>query len=233
MSAPRWLFDRTGFPYLAVPGAEVAVALLPVTKAQAEAWLGDPAGPGDEWYADVLAVSPRVGWRVSRPPAPRPTSRSRNERTTHLWHLLLTGVHPAEAERLAAWLGRGYRLPTATEWRAADRAVAALSADHVTALVSSIESGKGHPAVAGILRRQWQANRRTAAQLALLEDGVLEWVARPTPPHGALGRPADDLPARLILDPQAFDPVTLIAPGRHPAFGARLVRALHPGGRDG
>ena len=27
MTAPRWLFDRTGFPYLAVPEAEVAVAL--------------------------------------------------------------------------------------------------------------------------------------------------------------------------------------------------------------
>ena len=92
--------------------------------------------------------------------------------------------------------------------------------------MSSVEGGKGHPAVAGILRRQWRANRRTAPQLALLEDGVLEWVSRPTPPHGALGRPAPDLPARLILDPQAFDPVTLITPGRHPAFGVRLVRTF-------
>lgn len=219
MSAPRWLFDRTGFPYLAVPDAEVAVALLPVTKAQAEYWLGDPAGPGDEWYAEVLAVSPRAGWRM---PGRVP-----------LWHLLLTGVHPEEAERLAAWLGPDYRLPTAAEWRAADRAVTALSADHTTALLSSIESGKGHPAAAGILRRQWRADRRTVAHLALLEGGVLEWVSRPTPPHGALGRPAADLPAKLILDPQAFDPVTLISPGRHAAFGARLVRALNPGVRDG
>ena len=219
MIAPRWLFDRTGFPYLVVPEAEVAVALLPVTKAQAEVWLGDSSGPGDDWYAEVLAVGPRAGWRVAGK-AP-------------LWHLLLTGIHPAEAERLAAWLGPGYRLPTAAEWRAADRTLSALSADHVSALTDSIESGKGHPAAAGILRRQWQAKRRTTAQLALLEDGVLEWVARPTPPHGALGRPAADLPAKLILDPQAFDPVTLISPGRHPAFGARLVRALKPGGRDG
>jgi hypothetical protein len=219
MSAPRWLFDRTGFPYLAVPEAGVAVALLPVTKAQAEFWLGDPSGPGDDWYAEVLAVAPRVGWRASG--------------KFPLWHLLLTGVHPGEAERLAAWLGPEYRLPSAAEWRAADRALSALSIDHVTALMASIEGGKGHPAAAGILRRPWQAKRRTAAQLALLEDGVLEWVARPAPPHGALGRPAADLPAKLILDPQAFDPVTLITPGRHAAFGARLVRALGPGARDG
>lgn len=219
MSAPHWLLDRTGFPYLAVPEAGVAVALLPVTKAQAEVWVGDPAGPGDEWYAGVLAVSPRAGWRVAG--------------KFPLWHLLLTGVHPDEVERFAAWLGTGYRLPTAAEWRAADRAVAALAPHHVTALMASVESGKGSPAVAGVLRRQWQANRRTAGQLALLEDGVLEWVSRATPPHGALGRPAADLPARLILDPQAFDPVTLVSPGRHPGFGARLVRALEPGGRDG
>jgi hypothetical protein len=213
---PRWCFDRTGFPYLHLPGAGQAVAVLPVTKAQAEVWLGDPAGPGDDWYAEVLAVSPRAGWRApGRGPA---------------WHLLLTGITPGEAGRLAGWLGPGCRLPDAREWRAADRALAAVAPDQLTRLAERIEAGDGHPAAAGVLRRLCDAGRRTAPALCLSHGGVLEWVAGSVPPLGGLGRPARELVETLILDPQHNDPVTLIRPGRDPAFGARLVLQSAPEG---
>jgi hypothetical protein len=209
MTPVAWVYDRTGFPYLPVPGHGFAVAVLPVTKAQAEVWLADPAGPGDDWYAEVLAVGPRAAWR---PPG----------RVTP-WHLLLTGVLPEEAARLAAWLGPEYRLPEPAEWRVADRALSALYPQDL------FDPG-GHPAVAGVVGKLRELGRTTAAELTLLAGGVLEWVARPTGPPGGLGRPAKELAANLILDPQGFDPVTLIRPGRHPAFGVRLVLDLGPGG---
>jgi hypothetical protein len=212
MSESRWSFDRTGFPYLEVPGEDYAVALFPVMKVQAEVWLGDPAGPGDDWYAGVLEVSPRIGWRT---PGPVP-----------LWHLMLTGVEPDEVGRFAGWLGRGYRLPTAAEWRAGDRALSAVAVDELARVAGHEDA---HPAVSGLLRRLHSSKRRTAAELSLLDGGVLEWVMRPGLAPGGLGRPAADVPARVILDPQAFDPVTLLRPGRHPAFGARLVCPLVEG----
>ena len=213
MSEPRWSLDRTGFPYLAVPGEGFAVALFPVMKVQAEVWLGDPTGPGDDWYAEVLAVSPRIGWRT---PGPVP-----------LWHLVLTGVEPEEVSRFAGWLGGGHRLPDAEEWRGGDRALGELEPEE---LVRAAGVEGVHPAVSGLLRRLHSAKRRATAELSLLDGGVLEWVGRPGQPPGGLGRPAADVPARVILDPQAFDPVRLLRPGRHPAFGARLVCPLEEGG---
>jgi len=210
MTPTSWLFDRTGFAYYPVPAARIAVAVLPLTKAQIELWLADPEGPGDDWYADLLKVGPRFGWRATG-------------RLT-VSQLLLTGLNPEEAGFFAAWLGDGYRLPMTAEWRASDRALGSLPVANLQALIND---SRLHPAAAGIMRRLAEAGRKTSPGLSLLEGGVLEWVARPTPPHGGLGRPPSDPSApRLILDPQAFDPVTLIRPGRYSAFGARLVRPL-------
>jgi hypothetical protein len=211
----NWHFDRTGFPYLPVPGTRFAAAVLPVTKAQAEVWLGDPSGPGDDWYAEVLSVGPRAAWRApNRPPA---------------WQLLLTGVTPDEAARVAGWLGPAYRLPDVREWRAADRALSALRPEQLLRLAERIEAGAGHPAAAGVLRKLHAAGRRTAAGLTLLADGVLEWVVRGSG-AGGLGRPERGLTANLIFDPQSFDPVSAIRPGRDRVFGARLLRDLGAGG---
>ena len=210
MTPTDWLFDRTGFPYLPVPAARIAVALFPITKAQTELWLADATGPGDEWYEELLRFGPRVGWRTIGKFV-----------TTQL---VLTGLNPEEAGMFAAWLGTGYRLPTTAEWRAGDRAVSKLLVPQLLALAND---SRTHPAAAGILKKLSDSGRRTAPSLGFWEGGVLEWVVRPTPPHGGLGRPTPDPAApRLIGDPQSFDPVTLIRPGRLAAFGARLARPL-------
>lgn len=205
-----WVFDRFGFPYLPVPGRSFAVSLLPVTRAQAELWLGDPHGPGDDWYAEVLAASPRGSWRTpGRVPVPQ---------------LLFTGLLPADASRFAAWYGPEYRPPTATEWRAGDSALSVLPPEELSWLVASVESGNGHPAAAGLVRKLAETGRRTARELCLLRGGVLEWLTMPTAKPGALGRPAAELAGNLILDPQAFDPVSPIRLAREPLFGMRLIR---------
>jgi hypothetical protein len=215
ITEPNWLFDRTGFPYLPVPGTRYAVGVLPVTKAQAEVYLGEPSGPGDDWYAEVLTVSPRAAWRAPGRPL--------------TWQLLLTGISPDEAARFAGWLGPAYHLPDALEWRAADRALASLRPEQLLRLAEQIDAGAGHPAAAGILRTLQAAGRRTAAELTLLADGVLEWVVRASG-AGGLGRPERVLTGNLILDPQSFDPVSIIRPGRDRVFGARLLRDLTAGG---
>jgi hypothetical protein len=215
ITEPNWQFDRTGFPYLPVPGTRFAIGVLPVTKAQAEVYLGDPSGPGDDWYAEVLTNSPRAAWRVpGRPPA---------------WQLLLTGITFDEAARFAGWLGPAHRVPDAREWRAADRALSALRPEQLPRLAERIEAGAGHPAAAGILHKLHAAGRRTSAALTLLSDGVLEWVVRASG-AGGLGRPERELTGNLIFDPQSFDPVSIIRPGRDRVFGARLLRDLIAGG---
>lgn len=205
-----WWFDRNGFPYRRLPDLGLAMALLPLTKAQAEIWLGEPNGPGHDWYETILGLSPRRAWRKSS--------------TAPDWHLLLTGILPEDADRLVGWLGDGLRLPSAAEWRSAERSLSKMT---LTELNELLDSGEEHPAAAAILRQRLAVGGVTRA--CYLEAGILEWITRPHASSGALGRPSADLPIRLILDPQAFDPVVPLRPERHSAFGARLVRPLTRG----
>ena len=88
--------DRTGWPF--------AIGLFPVGKYQSERFL---AAQGkryqDAWYRELLAVNPRCGWRDwgEKP-----------------WELFITGLNDAARDDFFRFLGVGYRLPTADEWRA-------------------------------------------------------------------------------------------------------------------
>lgn len=208
------VLDRTGFPYLPLPEGKTAVGVLPVTKAQAEVWLGDPNGPGDEWYAEVLGVSPRVGWRVPGSIAIR--------------QLFLSGITTAEVERMAHWFGEGIRLPTLAEWREADRLAAPLSVEWYRELLDDLAHRDTHPAAVGVLRRLLES-RKSGRAIALFQDGFLDWVTRPGGPAGGLGRPPASLAGTMILDPQSFDPVVSLRSGRNPLFAARLVLPLGGG----
>jgi hypothetical protein len=209
-----WLIDRFGFPYLPVPGQTFAFALLPITRVQAELWLGDPAGPGDDWYAEMLTISPRASWRTpGRIAIPQ---------------LLFSGILPEDALRFAMLMGPEYRLPTPTEWRQGDRALSAIPPEEFSWLLTSLESGNGHPSVTGLIRKFAENGRKTVRDLTLLRAGILEWVTLAGKKPGALGRPSEELTESLILDPQKFDPVVPIVPTREPLFGARLIRDLSP-----
>jgi hypothetical protein len=212
----RWHFDRTGFPYLALPSGDIAVSLWPVTKTQLELWLADPAGPGDDWYTQTLQLSPRVNWRSSD--------------SSPLWGCLATGLMPNDFQRFLAWLGPQYRFPDATEWRLADRTISQLRSSDSQELRKLLES-QSSPVVARLATRLAELGRDTWPRFSFLHDGILEWVTRPHGEPGGLGRPMPELPIQLILDPQAFDPVTLLKHERHPAFGLRVVRSLKSGAK--
>lgn len=206
--------DPTTFPVLAVPAAGLAVGLLPVARAQFDYLLGHPhAFPADA-LADIDAVSPRASWRHVPPDRPE--------------GVFLSGVQTDEAERFARWLGDGWRLPTAAEWRAADAAVSRLGAD-VSAFREAVDDPRVHPAARSILNWSLGRGSPSAARAGLWADGLLEWVTHPGSGHGLYGRPRPGL-LSLVLNPQLHDPARPTAPGRHPGFGVRLVRPLSGGG---
>ena len=211
----RWHFDRTGFPYFALPGSDSAMSLWPITKTQLELWLAEPDGPGDDWYLELLRQTPRGSWRVRKSQA--------------TWQWFFTAGLATEFSRFASWLGPGYRLPDASEWRAADRLLRQSPGEQLTNLEKIIASWPRCPAQ-GLAQGLWQSGRTTWPQLSLHDAGLLEWVTRPHGEPGGLGRPMRELPIQLILDPQAFEPVTLLRTERHPAFGARLIYSPSRGG---
>lgn len=213
MIAPEdCLLDRTGFPYIRLPGIRTAVAVLPITKAQVELWLAESQGPGDDWYAELLAQNPRLGWRSTRA---GPDTE-----------LFLSGCLTEEVERFAAWLGTGFRLPNLGEWRVADRTCGQCDPTWTGRLADYLKQHGGHPAAIGILRRLQQNRKTDSRDQCLFHDGFLEWVTKPGGSPGGLGRPPRERTGGMILDPQAFDPVVAIRTGRNPLFSARLAYSL-------
>lgn len=202
------VLDATTFPALRLPGVGLDVGLLPVTRAQFDYFLGEPSGFPADVLAELTQASPRATWR--RVSADRPEG------------VFLTAVRPDEAERFAAWLGDGWRLPTPDEWRACDAAARRLGTE-VGVYRQAADDPRVHPAARALI--EWAVGRGppSAARAGLWDGGLLEWVALPGGGHGLLGRPRPGLIA-LVLNPQAHDPVRPTTPARHPAFGARLVR---------
>ncbi|MBX9628744.1 MAG: SUMF1/EgtB/PvdO family nonheme iron enzyme [Gemmataceae bacterium] len=204
--------DPLGFPVVRLPAAGLEVGLLPVTRAQLDYLLGDTTDFHPDDLAALDRANPRASWR--RVPADRPEG------------VFAAGVTAAEADRFAGWLGGGFRLPTAAEWRAADAAVAALGAfPHEWDAASAVLA---NPAARSIL--DWSIARGPATWLrvGLWDDGLLEWVRTPDGGFGLLGRPRTGL-IRLVHNPRVHDPVRPTSADRHPAFGFRLVRSLTAG----
>lgn len=209
MKPESCLVDRTGFPYLPLPDTRAAVAVLPLTKAQVELWLAEPQGPGDDWYAEMLTLSPRLGWRHPRRGADSA--------------LFLSGILPEEVERFAAWLGAGFRYPNVAEWRTADRVLGQTSPDWAARLAEHLTHNKGHPAAIGILKWLSRSRKTSSREQFLLQDGFLEWVTKPGSPLGGLGRLPRDRAQGMMLDPLSHDPIVSIRGGRNPLFSARLA----------
>jgi hypothetical protein len=209
----RWSCDRTGFPLLELPELGWSCGLWPVTKAQAEQWLAEPNGPGDDWYAELLAVHERVSWHKSD--------------LTDYEGLLLTGLRPDEALAFAAWLGPEFGLPHRDTWRAAARHLLdiPITADQWVALAGDPHL---HPAARWMLEILRQLVRpRTWGELALVRGGVLEWV-RGGPPAASFGGLGEPRPRfhKLIFNPERDAPTRPPGEARSRIFGARLFCTL-------
>jgi hypothetical protein len=198
--------DRTGFPILALPKLGSAMHLLPVTKVQFECFLAEPGGFGDEWYEEVLEVSPRVS------PA-RVTEADREG-------LFMAGVIPSEVEAFAHWLGPQWRVPSAKDWQQAYALlkVASFPADGLQGWSSS----DLHPLAAATLRLlERQLKPKTWLDLSLMSGAILEWVSSGRE-WGGLGEPRPQF-ASYLIDPLRGDPIRPINRDRRLRdFGMRL-----------
>lgn len=201
-----WPCDRTGFPLLAMPKLGSAMHLLPVTKVQFECFLAEPGGLGDEWYEEVLEVSPRVS----------PVHATEADREG----LLMAGVIPSEVEDFARWLGPTWRIPSVKEWQ---QAYALLKATPFRAdgLMSWAPSDL-HPLAAVTLRLlEGQLKPKTWLDLSLMRGALLEWVSCGKE-WGGLGEPRPEF-ASYLIDPLRGDPIRPINCDRRLRdFGMRL-----------
>lgn len=208
--------DRTGFPMLRLENGNYIHA-LPVTKVQLELFLCD-ARDGHfprAWYEDLLPLCPR--------------ETARRLHRDNYWQAFATAILPGEAERMAAWSGEGYRLPTASEWIHAYSELRARSVADLVALLRS--AGLGERA-RELLERLEHCLRATGVPvrgelLTAMRYGVFEWVSLEGERPGrwaALGEPNPGLHGNLLA-PEKGELVLArkAETERHPAFGFRLL----------
>jgi hypothetical protein len=211
--------DPAGFPLVWVEAIGAWMHWLPVSKLQFERSLRQAPDRAFDaaWYGQLLTLNPPV--------AP---ARIHAE---NYCNALLTGILPAEAQRIAASLGAGFALPTLEQWLRAwswllsQPAERGLPADLTRRLDEPVRT-----LLVGIDRAQTAAaararRHRTLADQMLLRWGVLEWVDQQRDPRWAgIGEPSR-LPRGVRVSP-ARGPVVPDRPEafRSYLFGFRLIR---------
>lgn len=201
----RFYFDRAGFPLIEI-GSELRMHLLPITKVQLERFLAEPNEFGDRWYESLLSVHRRVSYRCS--------SADGRE------HLFVGGILPEEALAFACWLGEGYRLPTAAEWRLLYRQMAQLPIEERTWRQLLRKCGTEAKAILKCLRALMHPSRWI--ELSLMTDGLVEWVQE-NGCYVGLGKP------RPAFHPNLWNPLEeTVQPLQHGQriryFGFRLAQ---------
>ena len=206
--------DQTGFLWLKLPELNIDVSLLPVTKPQFERFLAEPYTIKPEkfsnaWYQKVLDLNPRISWRQF----------SLHEREK----IFLTGIQPDEALAYLRWLGNGFDLPTVGEWQEIDRL---LAKQKIPANIAELLNTVGASQVARRILIQLfkQLKPDTWGKLALLREGVLEWVRKSNnlQKFVGLGKPRWEF-YKTLYDPQQ----KFVEPLHHEGlryFGFRPIR---------
>lgn len=201
----QWAVDPTGYPLIMVEPLLSWIQLFPVTKPQFERFLtmGNQAGLGDEWYAKLLKLNPRLSFRNRNPDL--------YER------LFITGVTSDEAISFGNWLGKGYSLFEANEWRSGYRW---LASQPTTAMPLELSNQLAADARATWKLVEEQVRPRTLLELSLMSQGVMEWVFDEKKAFAGLGNPRPSSPLSPPLR-EWFHLVKPIVP-RPRDFGFRL-----------
>lgn len=208
----RWSCDRAGWPVLHLPGSRLDIHLLPVAKRQFERFLADPGPYGDSWYEQLLNLSPRTALSDCR--------------SDDYEMLFTTAVFPAEAQGFAKWLGSGFEIPRADDWRSAYRELVQteLSGDDLDRLASDSRFTRPAREIVSWIGTHFRP--RWWADLALMRGGVLEWVRAGQGAFGGYGSPRPEFQS-LILNPDRDPPVRPVNDSRrYRYFGLRLTRPL-------
>jgi hypothetical protein len=196
--------DKTGFPL--VTANDQTLSLLPVTKLQFERFLSEPGGLSSSWYQQILKLSPRCSfWDFS--------NKTREG-------LFMTAVTFEEANQFALWLDPSARLPQGREWQNFAKELQAVPFSKTVAN-HLLQCGL-HVAARTLVERLIDfVKPLTLADLALIRDGVIEWVnARPEP--GGLGAPRQTF-FRNTFDPYHDGPLRHFAGERSPYYGFRIL----------
>lgn len=219
--------DPFGIPMLPVPGCNLFVATLPMTKLQFETYLCDVLDKelDSSWYKSVLNKNPRIPTQSLSP--------------LNYWKAFLTGVSIRHATRFARWCGPGYRLPTVGEWQVIFDALSTRELDLPEWATESLFRRRRfhrlYQALTGIAQiRVHFGHPNTLAAGTWMEGGVLEWVRSTgqVGPNEACGLP----------DPRFFavlkEPATPVAVAKSDEradfpFGFRLVFEPEQAGEEG
>lgn len=196
--------DKTGFP-LVICGNRT-LSLLPATKVQFERYLAEPGGLSTAWYQQILQLNARV--------AHNDFSNGNRE------NLFMTGVTFQEANAFALWLHSSARLPQPGEWR--EFANVLRTTQITESIATSLLKCELHPAARNILQRLMALIKpSTLAQLALIRDGVMEWVMS-TPHAGGLGAPRQEF-LKNTFDPYSDKPICHFEGERSAYYGFRIL----------
>jgi hypothetical protein len=132
--------------------------------------------------------------------------------------LFVTGILPDEALAFARWMGDGFDLPTAREWREVYAALRRVPPPRQNPLLEAVDG----VAKAMLERLSRQVEIRSLRDYALMEGGLVEWVRHEKRLVG-LGVPRPEFHANL-WDPLVNEVKPIRLDQRIPYFGFRLVR---------
>jgi hypothetical protein len=195
--------DRTGFPLVVVKALKLDVHLFPVLKQQFEMFLAEPNPFDDVWYETILEMNPR----------------GHGAGDDQLEQLFLTGILPSEAMSFAAWLGKGYRLPTDVEWKIIYERFTRERRPKVgwTNFVLELDQA-AKECIEALLHC---GDGSLLATLSRMDDGVMEWI-HGRPGWQLIGQPRPSFGRQLFSCRSTVAPTN--AEHRNKFCGFRLVR---------
>lgn len=185
------------------------LSLLPVTKIQFERFLVGTREVDDVTYARILEHNPRISLEDLK--------RSGDYRA------FLTGASPTMVEKYAQWTSDLFSVPDDAFWRAARRRLGQCRVGHASQ-VDLVCRRAGIAAEDRLLIRRLMALRNPGnwSQLALMENGLMEWVMHDSDLR-VYGSPDPAFDGTIIA--QSDKPLSVFSPESQWKVGFRVWRA--------